>query len=343
MTAKLKSTLGIRLGGAGGDAGGLSVMRIAAHLVRRYAPDRQAKESLTKALKNFHRELWLDSDDREPTVIPADFAGGLAEVIAPPPNYRQMDSHSGREILERLEEEPFAYLRDWVAARRELIEKKETGAEAEGIRLFGTLITLENIVAVQRQLRYELSWLRGFVRTAAYQDLLRFGLPVDGDGFNVEICGSTAGGQATGLWLIVLGLLALELENFSPKPKVKIRLLLPGFHVEGNDLLGQTQHLKTLAVLSDLARAKRGVGNLCLPHPAGRLEIPFNMIGEMFQSISVYQPEKGGDEAKYVKFISQTADSIVASQLAEFAANLRRVKSNAIANARTVRQLREIM
>lgn len=101
--------------------------------------------------------------------------------------------------------------------------------------------------------------------------MLKFGLAQQSAELGIEIfvIGSTAGGQATGLFLPVLGLLSLELRDYIPRPKVTLHLALPGFHAEEAEKLSQAEYFKTLAVLRDLAKIRRGDAILKLPHPSG--------------------------------------------------------------------------
>jgi hypothetical protein len=334
MSFKLKRILFIPLGGLGGDAGELSRQRLIKKLCRQFASTAAEKELLAKSLRECYRLLYFDSDEREPTVIPSDFAGLPLETISAPINYQRIKSYSGKEIISRLDEKPNAYLKDYVKAREAFIAAKDADSEAESVRGFGELNGLLSIGLIQKQIVEELGSLKSFEKTEAYQNLLKFGLARQGAelGMEIFIVGSTAGGQATGLFLLVLALLGLALRDYPVRPKIRLHLALPGFHAEKAEKLRQAEYFKTLAVLRDLAKIKRGDTVMRLPHPNGRMSIETYSIP--LSSVNLYKPSDGSNPQKYAAFISQFAETLVASHLTAFAADLRRDKSNAVANAR---------
>jgi hypothetical protein len=338
MSFHFKRILIISLGGLGGDVGDLFCQRMVSKLCQQYATGEAEKESIQRSLRQCFRILWLDSDEREPTVIPPKFSGQGPDTIHAPTNYKRINSYSGKEILSRLDQKPFAFLKEWVEGRRVFVEMKEADSEAESNRGFGTLNALGSIGLIHNQIEQELAGLKGFELTAAFQNLLKFGLARQDANLGTEIfiLGSTAGGQATGLFLPVLGLLGLELRDYVPRPKVRLHLALPGFHAEKAEQLKQMEYFKTLAVLRDLAKIKRGDIMLKLPHPNGHLGLESFSIN--LSSVNLHQPRNGNNGQKYLSFISQFANTLVDSQLAPFAADLRRDRSNAVASARAVVQ-----
>jgi hypothetical protein len=334
MSFKLKRVLYILLGGLGGDAGELSRQRLIKKLCRQFAQNDAERKILERSLSECYRVLSFDSDEREPTVISPEYAGQEPETIHAPINYQRIKSYSGKEIISRLDEKPFAFLKDYVLARQTFIETKDADSEAESVRGFGEINGLISVGLLHKQIVQELANLKSFELSAAYQNLLKFGLAQQGAelGMEIFIVGSTAGGQATGLFLLVLALLGLELRDYGTRPKVRLHLALPGFHAEKAEKPRQAEFFKTLAVLRDLAKIKRGDTVLKLPHPKGRINIETYSIP--ISSVNVYPPSMGNNPQKYASFISQFADTLVASQLTSFAADLRRDKSNAVANAR---------
>lgn len=337
MAFKLKTLQIIGLGGFGGDAASLTTQRMIARLCDRYANTDLDRSALAKSLQAAFGVTWIDSDEREATHISPAFALEKPETIEAPNGYRKLTSRSGKDILERIETRPYAYLKEYVEPRREFVAKKAEGAEAESVRGYGAIIGLENVEFIQRQVCEGIRRLEGFERTEDSQKLIRYGLLRGGEVPPLEIhcIGSTAGGQASGLFILVLGLLSLELREKLPRPKVHLHLAAPGFHPQKADVLARTQQLKTMAVLRDLAEVKQGDGELRIPHPAGTLTINSGSI--TFNSVNIYQPFAGERGQKYESFLSHFANTLAGSQLRAFAADLRRDKSNAEANARVLR------
>ncbi len=193
----------------------------------RFANNAEQVEVLEKAMKQFYRMLWFDSGEKEDVSLTSKFSSVEEEVIRAPLNYRELKVDSGDDILNKLEEKPFAYLKPWVEIRKEFIQDKEAGADAEGIRLYGAINALVNIGFIRQQLYAEIEYLADFEKELAKKKIIEFGLPVDTNNFTIEIFGSSAGGQGSGLRLILLCLLANK-----SAPKSNLHIACPGFHGE---------------------------------------------------------------------------------------------------------------
>lgn len=320
-------------GGAGGDA----AILIGDGRVERTCdllglPGDDAKAAQT-ALQKFHSVIVFDSDDRERATLNPIFAGDAPKIIETPASYKKLTSPSGREIIEKIKTEPFVHLAAQ-ANEEELLVGKASDSEAEGCRFYGYVNGVINVRLIQRQIATAIESMRNLSGSKAWQTLTGLGLPLSDESHRIDVCGSGAGGQASGILILVLALLAREIEDIRSQCKVHVHFLAPGFHAAQNETEALEQRVKSLSVLRDLAAMKVTGRSLEIPFPGGNLTLRSRHTSEIFNYLTIYEP-KPTDSDVYKSFLNQVSQTVLDSTLSASAADLRRALSNANSLARS--------
>jgi len=322
--------------GAGGAGGDLAILIRDRRVVRTSDLLNVANTNLplTKAaLRKFFSVTVFDSDDRESATLDAPFAGEAPEIIETPASYKKLTSASGREIIEKIDSEPFAHLTAQ-ATEVELLTGKASDSEAEGCRFYGYINGLINVQLIRRQITLTLDSMRNLPRSKAWQTLIGCGLPLNEDGYRIDVCASGAGGQASGILVLMLALLAREIEDIRPQVKLHLHFLLPGFHAAQNEAEALEQRIKSLSVLRDLAVMKNSSRSLDIPFPDGNITLRPRHTSEIYNYLYIHEPQPT-DADVYSCFLNRVSQAIVDTTLSASAADLRRVLSNANSLARS--------
>ncbi len=326
-----RPTLFIGAGGGGRDVARLSQVRYPEGVCDLLGLDQKARGEVLVHLKKLYPGIYVDSDQWEESVFDPMFAGEEPERLVAPVGFTPLDSPSGQYIIEHVATPPFLHFGDW--SRLQDIANKSSDAEAEGNRLYGEANVYVNIGDVANQIAAGIEGLRTLAGGDTWQALVGYGVPVTEKNYRIELCFSLSGGQGTGAALVLLGLIAKQIENDRERFKINLHIMLPGFFRAQSDEERHEQRIKALSVLHDLAALKVGGGSMEILHPEGKIELTSRHTRELFNHLFVYQ-SLPAEMSRYESFISRTSQSIINAELSAVAANLRRAQSNALELAR---------
>jgi len=167
--------------------------------------------------------------------------------------------------------------------------------------------------------------LQATVGSQTSVDLSGFGLELL-ERFKIDLFLSGAGGQGSGLVILLLALISRRIQKARQLYKVNVHLLLPGFHSTQNDFERADQCTRALSVWRDLAALKVRGRPLEIPFPGGNIELEARHTREIFDYLFIYQPTQT-ENALYHCFVNRVSNTIIDSELSAFSNKLRSTRS----------------
>lgn len=283
------------------------------------------RDTLWQWLIKFFPCILSDSDQMDGEVFAPQFAGDEPERIVPPDSYIPLASPSGKTIINNLDTLPYKHLKDYQPLP--FAAGKSSDSEAEGNRLYGALNGLVNVRRINKQIKAALEQLDAAQNSET-------SLHLEGKGIqprariHIEFFSSLAGGQGSGLVVLLLGLLSKQIEARREQYRINLHLLLPGFFVAQNDFERLDQMFKAMSVLNDLVRLKLEGRSLTIPYPDGTIELESHHTTELYNFLFLHQPA-ATDTARYESFIHRISEAVVDAEFSSLATDLRRARSNA--------------
>lgn len=284
-----------------------------------------------REIEKVFTQFYADSERPAEEIFEGTFAGESELKLAMPKQFALLTSHAGSTLIERANTPPFEHLKRWDVDLAEIIDKSAQ-CEAEGIRLFGTANLLVNIQNVWQQLSRAVKqtenvknspeWLRLRSRRVSLNPILRV----------VNIYFSSAGGQASGAVVLMLGLLNKLLEEDRQNCLVRLHFLVPGFYANQSEAELMDQRLKTQSVIRDFQQMRQRGTTLYIPFP--RQDKLIQDTTQLFDEIFVHEPLPTVSKDNYKTFVRRIAGLVVDMELAPYARGLRSMRSNSAASTR---------
>lgn len=310
-------TCNVGLGTTGGETITLARDRGVERLLDYLGLSGDERETVRNMLRQLFPVLILDSDNRKSRELQPAFHGDAPERTVTPLTYRSLPSPGGHEILNGLETPPYKHMRERVEANRELIEQKSANSEAQSCRLYGAMNAYADILRLDEEITDTLLSLRNMTQDPAWSKLRGLGLPLMNETIVINVCGSGAGGQATGLFVLALTLLNLRMPLSRTTFKVAVDFMNPGFLQAQNAGVAKDQRIKSLRVYNDLAALRAG-GTVEIPHPHGTLTLGGAQARDIFDEFYLHLPRPTNGDA-FASFISSVATLIVDRALSPYA------------------------
>ena len=309
----------VGLGTTGGEAITLARDRNVERLLNLMNLRGHEREITRDLLIQMFPVLILDSDNRRTRELQPAFHGDEPERIVSPLTYRPLPSPGGHEIMEGLETPPYRHMRELVESNRELVEQKSANSEAQSCRWFGSANAYADILRIDDEITTMLLRVRNITQDSAWSRLRGLGLPLMSETIVLNVCGSGAGGQATGLFVLALVLLNMRMPLPRSTFKVAVDFMNPGFLPVQNAGVAADQRIKSMRVQNDIAALKAG-GTVEIPHPHGKLIFGGARARDIFDEFYLHLPRPTNGDA-FASFISSVATLVVDRALSPYASD----------------------
>jgi hypothetical protein len=308
----------VGLGTTGGETSTLARNRSVERLLNWInLGDAEERETVRNLLLQLFPILVLDSDNRRSRELQPAFHSDEPERSASPLGYRPLPSPGGHEIIKELESPPYRHMQKLVTANRTLVEQKSANSEAQSCRWFGAANAYADILRLDEEIASMLLRVRNLTQDPAWSKLRGLGFPLMNESIVINVCGSGAGGQATGLFVLALVLLNLRMPLSRSNFKVAVDFMNPGFLQAQNAGVAADQRIKSLRVYNDLAALRAGY-TVEIPHPHGALTIGGAQARDILDEFYLHLPRPTNGDA-FASFISSVATLMVDRALSPYA------------------------
>jgi hypothetical protein len=307
----------VSLGTTAGETAALARERSIERLLDERGLTGPVRERVRDLLLQVFRLLILDSDNRKKLELQPAFAGDKPEQVEYPTSYLRMASPGGQEIIDGLDTPPYEHMKEFVGEHVDLIEQKSANAEAQGCRFYGAANAYADILRIDGQIKSLLEEAHKLVHGQEWGELVERGFPLSDETFFVNVCGSGAGGQATGLFVPALVLLNVRLPLARSNYRIAVDFMAPGYFRASNDAVAVDQSLKSLSVLDDLFALKAG-GTVKIPHPHGAITFGGARARDVFDECYFHPPRPTNGDA-FGSFVSRVSSLMVDRALSPYA------------------------
>jgi hypothetical protein len=314
---KIYPTCNIGLGTTGGETAALARQRSVERLLDLKGLSGVERIYVGQLLQQVFPLLIFDSGIAKSRDMQPAFAGDEPERVEFPTSYLRLPSPGGQELITQKESPPYLHMKDFIEDHLDLLQQKTANAEAQSCPLFGAANAFSDIVRIDQQVRTMVTNMHNLSNSPAWGELTELGFPLTDETTLINVCGSGAGGQAIGLFVLILVLLNQRLLGARSRYKIAIDFLSPGFTKLPKEAVAKDQQIKSLSVLADLMSLKAGNG-IEIRHPRGNLKLEGSAARDIFDECYFHPPRATSGDA-FASFISAVASLIVDRALSPYA------------------------